>query len=64
MILTSAKKIEEITDDLETKGGRYRVLGTTHDDAGEYYWIVEDRQQYTTNHVLESLADWQEFVNA
>jgi len=61
MILTSAKKIEEITKALESKSGRYRVLGKTHDELGEWYWIVDDLEHWTTNHVLESQADWEQY---
>lgn len=63
MEIASKKKIEEITKDLENKGGRYKVFGTTKDSSDlESYWIVEDREQYTTDHVLESLADWGQYV--
>lgn len=63
MEFTSKKKIAEITQDLESKGGRYKIFGTTKDSSDlESYWIVEDSHLQTTDHVLESLADWGRYV--
>ena len=59
MIINSLRKINEIETDLVQyeSQGHYRVVGTVFDD-GERYWIVEDLENMTTDHVLGCLADW------